>query len=66
MCIRDRHSALAALGVGLITWLAGRYVLDWTAPFLCSMAAAALAFAVVAVLEARFKRGPVDAAIRPR
>jgi Na+/proline symporter len=60
------HSALAALGVGLITWLAGRYVLDWTAPFLCSMAAAALAFAVVAVLEARFKGGPVDAAIRPR
>ncbi len=57
------HSALAALGLGLITWLAGRYVFDWTAPFLTSMAAAALAFAVVAVLEARFKRSP---ATRPR
>jgi len=59
------YSALAALGVGLVTWLAGRYALDWTAPFLCSVAAAALAFAVVAVLEARFKRRPDDAT-RPR
>lgn len=51
------YSALAALGVGLLSWLAGKYTLAWTAPFLSSMAAAALAFAVVAVLEARFKRG---------
>lgn len=56
------HSALAALGVGLLTWLAGRYVFAWTAPFLTSMAAAALAFAVVAVLEGRFQR----CATRPR
>jgi len=50
------YSALAALGAGLLSWIAGKYVLAWTAPFLCSIAAAALAFAVLAVLEARFTR----------
>jgi Na+/proline symporter len=47
------RSAIAALTTGLVVWLVGRYVVELPAPFLTSMAAAALAFVVVAVLEAR-------------
>jgi len=52
------RSAIAALACGLVVWLLGRHVIELPAPFLCSVAAAALAFAIVAVLEARFRRWP--------
>ena len=51
------RSAIAALTSGLVVWLLGRHVIELPAPFLCSVAAAALAFAVVAVLEARVTAG---------
>lgn len=52
------RSAIAALASGLAVWLGGRYLVALPAPFLCSMAAAALAFVLVTALEARFMRRP--------
>jgi Na+/proline symporter len=50
------RSAIAALATGLVVWLGGRHLVVIPAPFLCSVAAAALAFVLVAVLEARSTR----------
>lgn len=49
-------SAVAALAAGLLSWISGRYLLAWSAPYLASMAAAALTFVVVAALERRLTR----------
>jgi len=50
------RSAIGALAAGLVVWLAGRHLVEMPAPFLCSVAAAALVFVVVAVLEAIIRR----------
>lgn len=52
------HSAIAALTAGLVVWLLGRHIVDLPAPFLCSVAAAALAFVGVAALELKLRRAP--------
>ena len=59
------RSAVAALATGLVVWLAGRHVVTLPAPFLISMAAAALAFVLVAALERRLvKKEPARATRR--
>ena len=53
------RSAIAALTAGLVVWLLGRHLLDLPAPFLCSVAAAALAFVGMALMELTPRRvGP--------
>jgi hypothetical protein len=44
---------MAALIAGVVTWILGAYVLDWPYPFLTSVGAAALAYAVGLLLPPR-------------
>jgi len=45
------RAALAALGVGIISWLAGDHLLHWPAPYLASLAFALITYLGVAYLE---------------
>jgi Na+/proline symporter len=51
--IGGRHSAYAALLVGMTVWAAGEYWLDWSTPYVFSLAAALSAYLAVAAFERR-------------
>jgi len=50
-------AGLAAVAVGIVTQLAGTYVLDWPAPFTTSLLAAATAYVGVGLVERARRRG---------
>lgn len=50
-------SAHAALGTGMIVWVAGEYVLEWPAPYLTSVGCALAAYLLVAIVEGPIRRG---------
>jgi Na+/proline symporter len=49
--IGGTRSAYAGLGVGMVVWLTGEYVLAWSTPYLISLASALLAYLGIALLE---------------
>lgn len=45
------RAALAALIVGIVTWVLGEHILNWPTPYLVSLAAATLSYLAVALVE---------------
>jgi Na+/proline symporter len=59
------RSAYAALIAGMVVWVAGEYVLEWSTPYVISLGSALVAY-VVAALLARTEVLPRAGAVAPR
>lgn len=47
------HSAYAAVSSGLIVWLVGKYLIDYSVPYITSLAVSLVAYVAVALVEMR-------------
>jgi Na+/proline symporter len=61
------RSAYAALIAGMAVWVAGEYVLEWSTPYIISLASALLAYVAAALLDRRFAAArPAEDAVASR
>ena len=58
-------SAHAALAAGMLVWAAGEYWLDWSTPYIAAVAAALVAYLVLAAVPARRGAG-VTVSVEPK
>ncbi|HLF10405.1 MAG TPA: sodium:solute symporter family protein [Gammaproteobacteria bacterium] len=60
------RSAYAALVAGMAVWVVGEYLLEWSTPYIISLACALLAYVVAALLDRGYAAARADGAVASR